>query len=108
MGKIKKCNKCASGNFRIADFDKRLSAWCRDCNNWIQYIEPLPPPEHKAWMNGKRFVKKNVEYEVVEGIEKLVNDELRNVVIFKNIETGENYEMTEEEFFDKVDLMNKA
>lgn len=36
------CNRCGSTEIRESKLSEKLSAWCRDCNNWIAYInEPI-------------------------------------------------------------------
>lgn len=60
-------------------------------------------PIHRAWMNGRKFKQKGIEHEVVEGIEQYMDGKLRNCVRFTD---GKRvYSYTEEEFFDKVDLI---
>lgn len=68
----------------------------------------IPESEWRAWMAGRKFYQKNELYEVVESGVTFVEGRIRNIIRFVNLETGVIYEKVEEEFFDKVYLMNKV
>jgi len=64
----------------------------------------LPEQIHCVWMNGRYFIKNGSIYQLKEGTIFRVGEELYNGIKFIETETGKEYEITEEEFFEKVDI----
>ncbi len=60
------------------------------------------PSKHRAWMNTKKFKRNDETFEVTEGCQAFVKDEVVNVVRFKSLANDNKYEMEDSKFFEKV------
>ncbi len=61
---------------------------------------------HRAWMNGRRFEQKGNMFEVVEGKYNYIRGELVPTVVFENVRSRQKFEMSEKEFFYKVQIID--